>query len=590
MRLSQYFIPTVKEVPNDAVTKSHILMIRAGMISQLTAGVYSYLPFGFRVFNKIINIIRDEMNKIGGLEFQLPGLSPNELWVESGRFEIYGDDIFKVKNREMVLAPTHEEVFTTIAKSSLNSYKSLPQIWYQIHTKFRNEARPRGGVLRTREFTMKDAYSFDVDWDGLDVSYDKHAQAYRNIFTRLGLKFFSVKAHSGAMGGKDSEEFMVESDAGEDNVALSEDLKYASNMEVAVSYREPVARKDSNLAYEKFHTPNIKTIDELAEFVGTKDKSRLAKSRVFVNVVEKKGKKINEYILGLVCGDDEVNESKLSAIFGAGLRPANNDELPEISGANAGSIGPINLKTKDIKIIADLTLKDADELISGANEDDYHIKNIDFKRDVPSIEYHDIRTIKSGEETADRKQKIKVTKAIEVGHIFKLGLRFSEKLGAYYLDKNGKQQPIVMGSYGIGVQRSCAAYIEQNHDEKGIIWQGEIAPFHIHLICVNPKIEETKIFTDDLYSDLQNKGYEVLYDDRTNVGAGFKFNDADLLGMPVQVIVGDKNLKEGKLEVKLRKSGERFVVPFAELTVLLNTYKYLFESHKVVKDPYIHQT
>lgn len=577
MRFSNYFIPTIKEVPNDAIVKSHILMIRAGMIRQLTAGVYSYLPLGFRVFNKIINIVREEMNSIGGVEFQLPGLSPNELWMESGRYEIYGDDIFKLKNREMVLAPTHEEIFTTIAKANLNSYKSLPQIWYQIHTKFRNEARPRAGVLRTREFTMKDAYSFDKDWEGLDVSYEKHAHAYRNIFSRCGLKFFSVKAHSGAMGGKDSEEFMVEAEAGEDSVLLTEDRTYASNIEVAVSYREPVGRKNSNLNFEKFSTPNIKSIDELADFLKITDKSRLAKSRVFVNVkTNEDGSKTNEYILVLVCGDDEVNESKLSVLFGLGLRPAHNEELPDITGADAGSIGPIGIKNPNVKIIADQTLKDADELVSGANENDFHIRNIDLTRDVKNIEYYDIRTAKDGETIPGTDKKLREAKAIEIGHIFKLGLHFSQKLGAYFLDKDGKENPIVMGSYGIGVQRLAASYIEQNNDENGIIWEGEISPFHIHLICVNPKIESTKIFSDKLYDELGKKGYEILYDDREDIRPGFKFKDADLIGLPVQIIVGEKNLNEGKIEFKLRRTGERFLIPENELIVLLNNYKYLF--------------
>ncbi|MGA2667485.1 MAG: proline--tRNA ligase [Ignavibacteria bacterium] len=558
MKLSEFFIPTLKEEPSDAVIPSHKLMLRTGMIRQLTAGVYSYLPLGLIVFKKIENIVREEMNKIGGNEFLLPALSPKELWHQTGRLEDYGDDMFWIKNRELVLCPTHEEVFTTIAKPNLVSYKDLPQMWYQIQTKFRNEARPRGGVLRVRQFIMKDAYSFDASWEGLDESYNKQDKAYRNIFTRSGLNFFVVTAFGGAMGGSQSEEFMVETEAGEDNVALSEDMNYASNLEVAVSYIESVKRKNSNLKYEEFHTPDIKSIEELAEFLGIQDKSRLAKSRVFVNPQKQEDSSIkNEYILVLVCGDDEVNESKLKNIFGIGLRPAHPDELLEITGADAGSIGPIGLKRNDIRIAADLKLKDSDELISGANKNDYHIKNIDLKRDVKDIEYLDIRTVKESEITLDKKSRLRIAKAIEVGHIFKLGPKYAEALGAKFLDKNGEEKTIIMGSYGIGIERIAAAYIEQNHDKDGIIWGGEIAPFRIHLICVNRKSENVFVLSNKVYEELLIMGYEVLYDDRDEISPGFKFKDADLIGIPYQLIVSEKNLKNEEIEVKIRRTGER---------------------------------
>ncbi len=557
MRLSKFFIPTLKENPADAVVPSHILMIRAGMIRQLTAGVYSYLPLGLIVFRKIEQIIREEMNSIGCNEFLLPALSPNELWNQTGRLEAFGDIIFRIKNRDLILAPTHEEVFATIAKPNLISYKDLPRMWYQIQTKFRNEARPKSGVLRARQFTMKDAYSFDLDFEGLNVSYRLQEQAYRKIFSRCGLKFFSVEASSGTMGGNESMEFMVESDAGEDIIAISEDGTYASNIEVATSYPETVKRKNTNHPYEKFHTPNVKTIEELANFLNIKNKSRLAKSRVFV-IDKQKENQENEYILALVCGDDEVNESKLESIIGRKIRPGHPEELIEITGADAGSIGPIGLKRKDIKIIADLRLKDADELISGANENDYHIKNIDLKRDVKNIIYKDIRTVKENDLTLNTKSKIRISKAIEVGHIFKLGTKYSEALGVKYLDKEGKEQLIVMGSYGIGVERIAAAYIEQNNDEKGIIWEGEISPFKVHLIS----LEEGKIgeLAEEIYKFLTEKNIEVLYDDRKDVRAGFKFNDADLIGIPLQIIVGEKYIKEKKIEIKIRRTNERILV------------------------------
>lgn len=555
MRLSNFFIPTLKEVPSDAQIPSHVLMLRAGMIKQLTAGVYSYLPLGLKVFRKIENIVREEMNRIGCNEFLLPALSPNELWRESGRLEFYGDDIFKIKNRELVLAPTHEEVFTSIAKPSLVSYRNLPRMWYQIQTKFRNEPRPRGGVLRARQFTMKDAYSFDSSWEGLDRSYNLQREAYIRIFTRCGLKFFSVTAFNGGMGGNESEEFMVESKYGEDTIMISEDRNYAANIEVAISETVPVGRRNSNLTAEKFHTPGVKSIDDLAEFLGINDKSRLAKSRMFV-VPSSDGHGRDKYVLALVCGDDEVNEAKLFNIFPK-IRPAHPDELNEISGADAGSIGPIGLKSSDVLLVADLRLKDADELVSGANLNDYHMRNIDLIRDVDGIRYEDIRVVKTGEKTVDGKSILREAKAIEVGHIFKLGTVFAEKLGAYFLDENGNQHPIVMGSYGIGIERIAAAFIEQNHDKDGIIWSGEIAPFKINLIAVNPRSDKVKNEADNVYSRLIALGYEVLYDDRDDVSPGVKFKDADLIGVPLHIVISEKNLLNGEIEIKIRRSGLR---------------------------------
>ncbi len=562
MRLTQFFLPTLKDDPVDAVVASHKLMLRAGMIRQLTSGVYSSLPFGLIVFRKVENIIREEMNAIGGNEFYLPAISPNELWAETGRLEDYGDLMFRIENRELVLCPTHEEVFTSIAKPNLISYKDFPQVWYQIQSKFRNEERPRAGVLRGRQFTMKDAYSLDATWEGLDKAYENMDSAYRNIFRRCGLEFVVVSAHSGAMGGSASEEFMVPAAAGEDSIVISEDGKYASNLEVAVSFKENVQRKNSNLPFKEFHTPEIKTIDELAKFIKVKDKSRLAKSRVYVNP----GKESDEYIMLLVCGDDEVNESKLQNYFGINIRPAHNEELVEITGADAGSIGPVNFKNKKIKIIADLLLEDADELISGANKNDYHYENIDLKRDVPGIEYKDLRVVKEGENTADGKSTIKITKAIEVGHIFKLGTKYSEALDAKFLDADGKENPIVMGSYGIGVERTAASFIEQNHDEKGIIWKGEIAPFKVLLISLNQNNVDIKNLCEQYYKELREKRIEVLFDDRADVRPGVKFNDADLIGIPVQLIVGEKNYKDGNVELKIRSTGERMIINKNDVT------------------------
>lgn len=574
MKLSKFFLPTLREVPTDSVIKSHILMLRAGMIRQLTAGVYSYLPLGLKVFKKVENIVREEMNAIGGNEFYLPALSPNELWAQTGRLDAYGDDIFRIKNRELVLAPTHEEVFTSLAKPNLISYKDLPQIWYQIQTKFRNEPRPRGGVLRGRQFTMKDSYSFDASWEDLDESYKKHDRAYRNIFTRCGLKFFTVTAFSGAMGGSDSEEFMVETDAGEDNVVISEDNTYASNLEVAVSFAEQVKRIGSNLPLEEIHTPGIKSIDELAGFLGITDKSHLAKSRVFI--VDRNNNEPGKIILVLVCGDDEVNEPKLANLY-PGSRPAHPDELKEISGAEAGSIGPVGFKSGNTVIVADLRLQDADELVSGANKNDYHIKNIDLKRDVPGIIYEDLRVVKEGELNINRSAKIRITKAIEVGHIFKLGTKYAEALGAKYLDVNGKENVIIMGSYGIGIERIAAAYIEQNCDDNGIVWSGEIAPFQAEIILLNSKTGDIKASADSLYTSLTGKGIEVLYDDRDGISPGVKFKDADLIGIPIQIVISEKNLKSKEIEVKFRRSGERYKI--AETDILNKIWEFLKQAN-----------
>ncbi len=568
MKLSKLFLPTQKEDPADAVVASHKLSIRAGLFRLLTSGVYSVLPLGLIVKNKVEKIIREEMNAIGGNEFLLPALSPNELWNETGRLDDFGDIIFRIKNRELVLAPTHEEVFTSICRNYITSYKQLPQMWYQIQTKFRNESRPKSGVLRGRQFTMKDAYSFDATWEGLDDSYDLQDKAYRNIFTRCGLNFFAVSASSGAMGGTKSEEFMVESEAGEDIVVISEDGKYSSNLEVAVSFMDTVERKNSNLPFEEFHTPNIKSIEELAGFLNITDKSRLAKSRVFV-IPGKSETEKDKYLLVLVCGDDEVNETKLQSLYGANLRPGHPEELMQITGADAGSIGPIGLIGK-MEIVADLRLQESDELVSGANRNDYHIKNIDLKRDLEGIKYFDIRTVREGELTKDKSSRLRVTKAIEVGHIFKLGTKYSESLGAMFLDKEGKENPIIMGSYGIGIERIIASHIEQNHDENGIIWNGEIAPFKVLLINITTQSKEITDYCETLYNDLADKGIEVLYDDRDDLRPGFKFKDADLIGIPYQIIVGEKNFKNGNIEFKIRKSGERSIISKNEVNAKLN--------------------
>lgn len=552
MRQSKKFIPTLKETPNDAAVPSHILMLRSGLIRTLGAGIYSFMPLGYRVVKKVCQIIREEMDAIGGQEFHLPALNPIEIWEETNRVEAFGDNLFHIKNRDYVLAPTHEEIMTFHARKALNSYKDLPQIWYQIQTKFRNEPRPRSGVLRGRQFLMKDAYSFDTSRENLDISYNLHDGAYRRIFNRAGLEFFIVGASSGAMGGSGSEEFMVQSNAGEDTVAHCKACGYAANVEVATSTAPAAPHSaDAKEVYE-IATPNIKSIDELCAFLSI-DEIACAKSRVYITA--------DGPVLILMSGNDEVNETKLEKVLGAGFRPAHPDELKEISGADAGSIGPVGYKGR---IIADLRLQGANNLFSGANKNDYHIGGIDLSRDVPTAEYQDLRTARSGEGCPRCGKELGVFTAIELGHIFKLGTKYSEAMGALFTDEAGNEHPLIMGSYGIGVERVIACYIEQHHDERGIIWNKALAPFAIHLLGINCKKELIRETSERLYTQLSEK-YEVLFDDRVDATAGFKFNDADLLGLPVQVIVGEKKLAEGKVEVKNRATGERFEVTFDEL-------------------------
>jgi len=553
MKLSKSFIPTLKEVPNDAVVASHILMLRAGMIRMVGAGIYSFLPLGYKVIKKISQIIREEMDAIGGQEFHLPAINPKEIWEETGRVEAFGDTLFHIKNRDYVLAPTHEEIMTFHARNVVKSYKDMPQIWYQIQTKFRNEARPRSGVIRSRQFLMKDAYSFDINQEEQDKSYNKHDSAYRNIFDRCKIKYFVVGAFSGAMGGSGSEEFMVKSDAGEDTVAHCESCGYSANVQVATSKVETKKRDKKSVEKKDIHTPNVKSIDELCEFLKI-DESQCAKSRVYVHD--------GNPVLILMHGNDEVNESKLENYLGGTVRPGYAEELLEITGADAGSIGPVGFKNR---IIVDNRLKDANNMFSGANKNDYHVGGIDFKRDVEKLEYADLRTAETGEGCPNCNKQLEVFTAIELGHIFKLGTKYSESMGAHFLDENGKEHPIVMGSYGIGVDRVMACYIEQNHDEYGIIWDKTLAPFDVQLMGLNMKKDVVVEASNKIYDELTGNGLDVLFDDRTNVQAGFKFKDADLLGMPVQVIVGDKKLKENKVEVKIRRTGERFDVEFNKL-------------------------
>jgi prolyl-tRNA synthetase len=549
MRLSKAFVPTLKEIPADANIPSHQLMLRAGLMRQLTAGVYSYLPMGYRSMLKAMNIVREEMNDIGGQEFLLPALNPESLWIQSGRRAI-PNFILSIKERELVLAPTHEEVIGYIASMHIQSYKDLPQTWYQIQTKFRNEPRPRSGVLRGRQFIMKDSYSLDCSWEDLDKSYDAHADAYKKIFTRCGLKFFIVGASSGAMGGTGSQEFMIDSEFGEDTTALCSVCGYAANMEVATSNVSNLGRVAKNEPIKEIHTPNVRTINELVDFLKI-DQTHFAKSLVYRH----NGKPL----LILMMGNDQLNESKLStALKGGEIGTISPEDLFKITGADAGSIGPVNLK--GFGIIADKRLQGANGLISGANRNDYHISNIDLERDTKIDGYFDLRSIEDGEPCPKCTAPLKIANSIELGHIFKLGTKYSDSLNIRYLDKNGQAQPVIMGSYGIGIERIVACYIEQNHDKDGIIWNRSLAPYEVHLIAVNMNSKDVETVSNQIYDRTIDANIEVLFDDRSDITPGFKFKDADLLGMPLQIIVGDKGLKNGQIEIKRRRTGERIMV------------------------------
>lgn len=571
MLQSKIFIPTLKEAPSEAQIPSHILMLRAGLIRQLGAGIFSQLPLGYRSLKKVQHIIRQEMDAIGGQEFHLPALSPIDIWEQTGRVEAMGDVMFHIKNRDgLVLAPTHEEIMTYHARQHIKSYRDMPQIWYQIQTKFRNEPRPKSGVLRGRQFTMKDAYSLDNSKEGLDKSYDLHAIAYRNIYQRCGLKFFVVGASSGAMGGSASQEFMVESPYGEDTCVIDELSGYSANIEVAVSAVHPIGRIDNTDSIEEFATPGAKTIDELVTAFGL-DVNRCAKSVVYI--ADSKA-----YLI-LMRGNDQLNEAKFqNYVKGIQCRPAETEELFELTGAHAGSIGPIGLSS-EITILADSLLEHANGLVSGANKDGFHIKNINLERDCTISAFVDVRTVLEGEPCISGGNPLRIVNAIEVGHIFKLGTKYSEALNAVFLDEHGKEQPIIMGSYGIGLERIIACAIEQHHDEKGIAWPISIAPYTVHLIGLGlHKSQEAVKVCNEIHDALEKIGIDVLFDDR-DVSPGIKFNDADLIGLPFQLIVGEKGLQQGQLELKIRKTHERLSIAISLDDTLVLTVVNAIQSH-----------
>lgn len=547
MRWSEYFIPTLRETPADADVVSHQLLLRAGLIRQLAAGVYSYLPLAWRVLLKIMAIVREEMNRIGGQEFHLPAIHPAEIWRESGRWDVMGETMFRLKDRkgaDMCLGMTHEEVFAAIARHELRSYKQLPQVWYQIQTKFRDEPRPRSGVLRVREFIMKDAYSFDPDWAGLDKSYEDQRSAYCRIFDRCGLKYVIVQASSGAMGGSESAEFMLVTDAGEDLIALCESCGYAANTEKATSRLTDI-RDDGGLPQpEAFPTPGVRTIKDLESFNGGAPAEQQIKTLVYV--IDGK------LTLLLVRGDHDLNETKLSDLTAAvHFRPGHPEEIKNALGAYPGSLGGVGVTT--YSIIADHALKGRKNMVTGANRDDFHLRGVEVERDIRVDQWADLRTVKSGEGCPQCDGVLAVRKALEIGHIFKLGTKYSESMGATVLNEEGQEVPIVMGSYGIGIERIMASAIEQHYDEDGIIWPMSIAPFQVIITPVNIADQRQAEVAESLYRDLTQTGIEVLYDDRAE-RPGVKFKDADLIGIPIRITLGPKKVAQGNIELTNRRT------------------------------------
>ena len=541
MRYSRLFIPTLKEAPAEAEAISHKLMVRAGFVRQLAAGLYIYLPLGQRVMEKIARIMREEMNAIGGQEVTMPVLHPAEVWQQTGRWDSIGDEMFRLKDRggrDMCLAMTHEEVMTWLAAHDLRSYRDLPQIWYQLQTKLRDEARPKSGILRTREFIMKDSYSFDRDEAGLDKSYDIHLEAYRKIYSRCGLKFYVVQSDMGMMGGTGAHEFMAPSPAGEDEVALCDGCGYAANVELAKSL--PKIPKFPDWAYEEVATPERRTIDEVTRFLKTTP-DLLVKSLL---VISDSGP-----VLALVRGDQSLHEKKLAKIIGT-HRAAQKDEIKAALNVPAGFIGPMGHK---IRKIADSSLK-LGVYAAGANREGFHVKGITAAAHFSDAEFADIHAAVAGDSCAACGKPLRIERVIEIGNIFKLGTRYSAPLKANYLDENGTEKPIVMGSYGIGPARIAAAAIEQGNDENGMIWPLAIAPYLVMVLPVNVKDEKSMDLAEEMYAALEQKGFEVLMDDRDE-RAGIKFKDADLIGIPFRIIIGEKNLKEGLVEFKERKSG-----------------------------------
>lgn len=572
MKQSKLLIPTLKEVPSDAEAISHQLMLRGGYIKQITAGMYAYLPLAYRVLRNIEAIIREEMENIDAAEMLVPAALPAELWQQTGRYETYGPNLFKFQDRherDFILGPTHEETFTTIVRDAVKTYKKLPITLYQIQTKYRDENRPRFGLLRGREFIMKDAYSFHAEEESLDKTFRDMDSAYTNVFNRVGLNFRSIIGDAGAMGGNNSKEFMAIAPIGEDTVVYSDESDYAANLEMAQNKRTMPKSHETLGELQKVATPGAKTIDEVAEFLGS-SADREIKTLLFI--ADEKP------VVVLMHGNDEVNEVKLKNYLSCDfLRPAEEDEARKYLGAGFGSLGPVGV-SEEIEILADLDVENMANASVGANEDGFHYLNANLGRDFSVTHFADLRTVQEGEISPDGKGRLKFTRGIEIGHIFKLGTRYSKDLDAVVLDENGHQLPIIMGCYGIGVSRLLSAIVEQHSDENGIVWPRSIAPFDVHVIPVNVKKEEQVELSEKVTELLENAGYKVLVDDRKE-RPGVKFADSDLIGIPARITVG-KKAAEGIVEIKLRRTGETLEVKLDEL---LNSLQILLKEESLAK-------
>lgn len=572
MKQSKLLIPTLKEVPSDAEAISHQLMLRGGYIKQITAGMYAYLPLAYRVLRNIETIIREEMENIDAAEMLVPAALPAELWQQTGRYETYGPNLFKFKDRhdrDFILGPTHEETFTTIVRDAIKTYKKLPITLYQIQTKYRDENRPRFGLLRGREFIMKDAYSFHAEEESLDKTFRDMDSAYTNVFNRVGLNFRSIIGDAGAMGGNNSKEFMAIAPIGEDTVVYSDESDYAANLEMAQNKRTMPKSHETLGELQKVATPGAKTIDEVAEFLGS-SADREIKTLLFI--ADEKP------VVVLMHGNDEVNEVKLKNYLSCDfLRPAEEDEARKYLGAGFGSLGPVGV-SEEIEILADLDVENMANASVGANEDGFHYLNANLGRDFSVTHFADLRTVQEGEISPDGKGHLKFTRGIEIGHIFKLGTRYSKDLDAVVLDENGRQLPIIMGCYGIGVSRLLSAIVEQHSDENGIVWPRSIAPFDVHVIPVNVKKEEQVELSEKVTELLENAGYKVLVDDRKE-RPGVKFADSDLIGIPARITVG-KKAADGIVEIKLRRTGETLEVKLDEL---LNSLQILLKEESLAK-------
>jgi prolyl-tRNA synthetase len=549
MRFKNFFIPTLRETPKDADNPAYGFLLRAGYVRKLSSGIFLLLPLGLRSIRKIERIIREEMDGIGAQEMLFSALSPRSLWEESGRWESFGSDMFRLKDRkgsDFALSPTHEEIVSFLARAEIKSFRDLPQIWYQIQTKFRDEPRPRGGLLRCREFSMKDSYSLDASWEGLDFAYDKHRKAYENIFKRSGLKFYFVQASSGLMGGKESGEFMVESDFGEDSLVLCEKCGYSANKEVAVS----VPRNESFKGEKKrvkVHTPDVKSVEEVSQFLSIPETGILKSILVFAG---------DDPYLAVVRGDYELHLGKLSSLLGKEVRIAEPDEVEKVMGVSAGFVGPLN---SPVPIICDTEAMKVEGGVVGAGEEDYHIKGITPGEDFKVYKVDDIRTAKQGDICVNCGAELFIKNAIEIGHIFKLGTRYSESMSVYFTDKDGKQKPVIMGSYGIGLGRILLSAADLYRDKEGLCLPISISPFDIHIVNINLNDN----FGYKLEEELKEEGIEVLIDDR-NETPGVKFKDADLIGIPYRVVLG-KNIKKGIVDLQLRKTGKKIEIAVSDV-------------------------